>query len=78
MLALWKNVTRGTTPITAVPASWLLNQDRLPCDWLLTMVSQQETPKPLTEYSQLGKHPGAYCQIPVQDQNGQTQWFLAG
>ena len=30
MLASLKNIRRGTTPITAVPASWLLNLDRLP------------------------------------------------
>ena len=24
------------------------------------------------------KYPGAYCQMRVQDQNGQTLWFLAG
>ena len=38
MLASWRNIRRGTTPITAVPVSWLLNQGRLPYDWLLTMV----------------------------------------
>ena len=30
MLASLKNIRRGTTPITAVPVSWLLNQGRLP------------------------------------------------
>ena len=24
------------------------------------------------------KNPGAYCKMPLQNQNGQTQWFLAG
>ena len=46
MLASWGNIRRGTTPITAVPDLWLLNQDRLPYDWLLTMVrstSKSET-----------------------------------
>ena len=38
MLASWTNIRRGTTPITAVPVFWLLNQGRLPYDWLLTMV----------------------------------------
>ena len=33
MLASWRNIRKGTTPITAVPVSWLLNQDRLPYDW---------------------------------------------
>ena len=34
MLASLKNIRRGTTPITAVPVSWLPNQGRLPYDWL--------------------------------------------
>ena len=38
MLAWLTNIRRGTTPITALPASWLLNLDRLPYNWLLTMV----------------------------------------
>ena len=36
---------KGDYPITAVPASWLLNLDRLPCDWLLTMVKSTRKPK---------------------------------
>ena len=47
MLASWKNIRRQTTPITAVPAFWLLNQDRL-----LTMVRSTRKPKRLREYSQ--------------------------
>ena len=46
MLASLKNIRRGTTPITAVHVSWLLNQGRLPYDWLLTMV--RSTRKPIT------------------------------
>ena len=38
MLASLRNIRRGSTPTTAVLASWSLNQDRLPCHWLLTMV----------------------------------------
>ena len=45
MLASLRNIRRGTTPTTAVPASWLLNQDRLPCDWLLTVVRSTRNPK---------------------------------
>ena len=45
MLASWKNIRGGTTPITAVPVSWLLNQDQLPYDWLLTMVWSTRKPK---------------------------------
>ena len=37
MLALCWNIRRGTTPITAVRVSWLLNMDLLPCvRWLTT------------------------------------------
>ena len=35
MLASWKSIRKGTTPITAVPVSWLLNQDRLPLRFLV-------------------------------------------
>ena len=45
MLVSLKSLRRGTTPITAVPASWLLSLDRLPCDWLLTMVKSTRKPK---------------------------------
>ena len=45
MLASCRNKRRGTTPTTAVPVSWLLNQDRLPCDWLLIMVRSTSKPK---------------------------------
>ena len=45
MLASWRNIRKGTTPITAVPVSWLLNQDRLPYDWLLIMVRSTRKPK---------------------------------
>ena len=31
--------------LTAVPASWLLNQDRLPYDWLLAMVRSTRRPE---------------------------------
>ena len=34
MLASLKNIRRGTSPIAAVPVSWLLNQGRLPYDSL--------------------------------------------
>ena len=34
MLASLKNRRKETTPITAVPVSWLPNQDRLLYDWL--------------------------------------------
>ena len=34
MLASWKNISRGTTPITAVPVSGFPNQGLLPYDWL--------------------------------------------
>ena len=44
MLASWKNIRRGTNRITEVPASWLLNRDRLPYDWLLTMVRSTRKP----------------------------------
>ena len=50
MLASWRNIRRGTTPVTAVPVSWLLNQGRLPYDWLLTIV--RSTSKTLN-------HPGS-------------------
>ena len=40
-----KNIGRGTTPITAVPASRLLNLHRLPCDCLLNMVTSNRKPK---------------------------------
>ena len=45
MLASLKNIRRGTTSITEVPASRLLNLDRLPCDWLLPMVGSTRKPK---------------------------------
>ena len=45
MLASWRNITKGTTPINAAPVSWLLNQDRLPYDWLLTIVRSPRKPK---------------------------------
>ena len=45
MLASWVNMRRGTTPLTAVLVSCLLNQDRLPYDWLLTMVTSTRKPK---------------------------------
>ena len=45
MLASLKNKRRGITPITAVPVSWLLNQGRLPYDWLLTMVRSTRKPR---------------------------------
>ena len=45
MLASLKNIRRGTTPITAVPVSWLLNQGPLPYDWLLTMVRSTRKPR---------------------------------
>ena len=45
MLASLKNIRRGTTPITAVPVSWLPNQGRLPYDWLLTMVRSTRNPR---------------------------------
>ena len=44
MLALWRNVRRGTNPIIAVRASWLLKPDQLPCDWLPTMVRSKRKP----------------------------------
>ena len=40
-----RNIRRGTTPTTAVLASWSLNQDQLPCDWLLTIVRSTRKPK---------------------------------
>ena len=45
MLASWRNIRRGTTPITAVPVSWLLNQGQLPYDWSLTMVRSTRKPR---------------------------------
>ena len=45
MLASLKNIRKGTTPITEVPASWFLNLDRLRCHWLLTMVKSTRKPK---------------------------------
>ena len=45
MLASLKNIRRGTTPITAVPVSWLLNQGALPYDGLLTMVRSTRKPR---------------------------------
>ena len=45
MLASVKNIRRGTTSINAVPASWLLNLDRLRYDWLLTMMKSTRKPK---------------------------------
>ena len=45
MLASLRNIRRGTTPTAAVLASWSLNQDRLPGDWLLTMVRSTRKPK---------------------------------
>ena len=45
MLALLKTIRSRTIPITAVPASWLLNLDQLPCDWLLTMVKSTRKPE---------------------------------
>ena len=38
----------------------------------------KKTGKQLREYSGHEKHPEAYCLMPIQDRNGQTQWFLAG
>ena len=76
MLASLKNIRRETTPITAVPVSWLLNQGRLPYDWLLTMV--RSTRNPRTTQGVHGKYPAAYCQMQVEDQNGQTLCSLVG
>ena len=45
MLASWKNVRKGTSPIIAVPVSCLLNQDRLHYDRLLTMVTSTRKPE---------------------------------
>ena len=45
MLASLRNIRRQTTPTAAVPASWLLNQEALPCDWSLTMVGSTRKPK---------------------------------
>ena len=45
MLALWRNIRRGTNPITEVPVSWWLNQGRLPYDSLLTMVRSTRNPR---------------------------------
>ena len=45
MLASLNNIRRRTTPITAVPVSWLPNQGQLPYDWLLTMVRLTRNPK---------------------------------
>ena len=45
MLVSLRNIRRGTTPTTAVLARWSLNQDRLPYDWLLTMVRSTRKPK---------------------------------
>ena len=45
MLDSLKSIRMGTTRTTAVPASWLLNLDRLPCDWLLTMLKSTRKPK---------------------------------
>ena len=39
MLASLKSIRRQTPPTTAVPPPWLLNLDRLPCAWLLTMLT---------------------------------------
>ena len=78
MLASWRNIRRGTTPITAVPVSWLLNEGRLLYNWLLTMVRSTRKPRTTQGVFLTWKIPGAYCQMQVQDQNGQTQWFLAG
>ena len=36
---------KRTTPITAVPVSWLLNQGRLLYDWLLTMMRSTRKPR---------------------------------
>ena len=36
---------KGDYPLTAVPVSWLPNQDRLPSDWWLTMVKSTRKPR---------------------------------
>ena len=43
MLVSLKNIRRGTTSTTLVPASWLPNLDRLPCDWLFTCEVNKKT-----------------------------------
>ena len=45
MLASLRKIRRGTTPITAVPVFWWLNQGRLPYEWLLTMVRSTRKPR---------------------------------
>ena len=57
MLASLRKITRGTSPTTAVPGSWLLTKDRLPCDWLLTMVRSTRKPKTTQGVFQTWKTP---------------------
>ena len=45
MLASVRNIRRGTNPTPAVLASLSLNQDQLPCDRSLTMVTSTRNPK---------------------------------
>ena len=61
LLASLRNIRRGSTPTTAVLASWSRNQDRLPCDWLLTMVRSTRKAKSTEGVLPTWKHPGAYC-----------------
>ena len=79
MLASWKNIRKGTTPIAAVPASWLLNLDRLPCDWLLTMVmSQSNNPVGLGNQSGWSGEPWANHGEPGHGKSGKCPELREG
>ena len=45
MLASRRNLRRGTTPIIAVPVSWLPDEGRLLYDLFLTMVRSTRKPR---------------------------------